>query len=144
MIKSPEIFLRQLPSEPEYLRLESPSKSQVHDYVQTISCNFGTPDCGAHGTLTPPCSCVCDSGWATDANQDFSNYKYCNVTTAALQGSQTNTIIPGCATTLQNRLYPKAKICFVKCCYCSAASVLSPSEQKTLTHSLMDTDLPGH
>lgn len=71
------------------------SNSTSMTSIQTISCNFGILDCGVHGLLTPPCSCVCDAGWSTDANQDFSNYKYCNVTTAALEDSWTNTIFPG-------------------------------------------------
>ena len=55
--------------------------------VQGISCTYGVPDCGQHGTLTAPCSCVCASGWATNPNQDFSNYVYCNVTSTALNAS---------------------------------------------------------
>lgn len=58
-----------------------------------ISCNFGQPDCGTHGLLTEPCSCICNDGWATDPNQDFSDYHYCNITTSALEKSQGNVVL---------------------------------------------------
>ncbi|KAK9812645.1 hypothetical protein WJX72_001204 [[Myrmecia] bisecta] len=43
------------------------------------ACEFGVPDCGAHGTLQPPCACVCADGWVTSSRQDLSAPTYCSV-----------------------------------------------------------------
>lgn len=55
--------------------------------LQGISCSFGYPNCGTHGTLTAPCSCTCATGYTTAAQQDLASYKYCTI--------QTGTTAPG-------------------------------------------------
>lgn len=54
--------------------------------MKGVSCAFGVPDCGQHGSLAAPCSCVCDFGWTTNTNQDFSNYTYCSIATLSREG----------------------------------------------------------
>lgn len=56
----------------------------------TLQCSFGDPDCGAHGTETASCSCTCDSGWTTYAEQDLADYKYCTVPTASTSGTNSS------------------------------------------------------
>jgi hypothetical protein len=58
----------------------SPAPSPPDLYNPTEGSN--TIDCGSHGKATSSGkSCVCDSGWATNANQDMFAFVWCSVPT---------------------------------------------------------------